>query len=217
MESTLHRQLKQLYAGDAGECEVVVDGFRIDVVNGRQLIEIQAASLSAIRDKIRALVQRHDVLVVKPLAARKKLIRLRKRGGPIASARYSPRRETIHDLFLDLVHFVGVFPHARLELEVLLIELEEDRVPARRRRKDFTVTDRRLMRVVDTARLRTVADLLKLVPPQVPAQFTTAELAAALNQPRWVAQKMAYCLRRAGGLEPVAKTGNAIVYERRAA
>jgi len=217
METTLHRQLKQHYAGDSGTCEVLVGRYRIDVVQGDQLVEIQAASLSAIRDKIRALLNRHNVLVVKPLAARKKLIRLRKRGGPVVSARYSPRRESVYDLFLDLVHFVGVFPHPRLQLEVLLVELEEDRVPARRRRKDFTVSDRRLVRVVDTARLATAADLLRLIPPEVPPRFTTADLAAALDQPRWIAQKMAYCLRQTGGLAPVDKSGNAIVYERRAA
>ena len=48
-----------------------VGRYRIDVVIGKELVEIQLASLSAIRDKIAALVKRHDVRVVKPIIARK--------------------------------------------------------------------------------------------------------------------------------------------------
>ena len=51
MESTLHQQLKRMYAKDESDREVSVDGFRIDAVSGGQLIEIQCASLSAIREK----------------------------------------------------------------------------------------------------------------------------------------------------------------------
>ncbi|MFQ5734409.1 MAG: hypothetical protein ACE5KM_20920, partial [Planctomycetaceae bacterium] len=81
METTLHRQLKELYVDDVDNREVAVDGFRIDAVVDSTLIEIQCASLSAIRDKVRRLLESHDVRVVKPLAARKFLItRRRKRG-----------------------------------------------------------------------------------------------------------------------------------------
>ena len=44
--------------------------------------------------------------------------------------------------------------------------------------------------------------------------WTTAELAAAIGKPRWLARKMAYCLREMGALEAVGKRGNAILYAR---
>ena len=40
METSLHRQLKALYAGDDGSQEVVCEGYRIDAVRGGELIEI---------------------------------------------------------------------------------------------------------------------------------------------------------------------------------
>ena len=52
METSLHRDLKKLYAGDDSQTEVVLGGYRIDAVSGGRLIEIQHGSLSAIRDKI---------------------------------------------------------------------------------------------------------------------------------------------------------------------
>ena len=60
METSLHRQLKERYAVDGAEQEVRLDDYRIDVVSGDQLVEIQHGSLSAIRDKVRRLLKKHS-------------------------------------------------------------------------------------------------------------------------------------------------------------
>lgn len=217
METTLHRQLKELYGATADDREVDVDGYRIDAVADGRLIEVQAASLAAIRFKVRALVQRHDVVVVKPLAARKLLITRRRKGGPVQSTRQSPRHETVYDVFSELVHFVEVFPHPRLTLHVLLTEQEEYRLPRQRRwgrAPKFRVEDRRLTAVVGRHELRSTADLLQLLPAALPDRFTTADIARELAIPRWLAQKMAYCLRQTQSLTAVGKSGRSWLYER---
>jgi hypothetical protein len=215
MESTLHRQLKMLYGGAAADVEVQVDGYRIDAVVRGRLIEIQQASLSALRDKVKRLLETHRVVVVKPLVSRKYLIRRDTPGGEIVSARYSPTRETVLNLFEDLVHFVHVFPHPRLTIEVVLTTQEEHRITRVRRRRrgpDFRVADRLLVDVVSTQKLKTAADLRKLLPTALPAEFTTAELAHHAQIPRWLAQKMAYCLRKTGAIDVVGKQRNAVLY-----
>ena len=215
METTLHRQLKALYSDDDSQREVQVDGFRIDAVREDVLIEIQCASLSAIRDKIRRLLRRHRVLVVKPLAANKRLVKRNRRRGRIVSRRYSPSHATFHDLFLELVHFVRVFPHPRLSVEVLLTDQEEHRLPplrGRRWRARYRVEDRRLIEIRERLTFRTATDLLRLLPASVPNPFTTADIARESDIPRWLAQKMAYCLRETGAAESVGKRGNAILY-----
>lgn len=217
METTLHQQLKALYAADSAQREVAVDGYRIDAVGDGRLIEVQSAPLGAIRDKVRSLLERHDVLVVKPLAARKKLIRYARRGGRIESVRQSPRRETVYDLFIELVNFITVFPHPRLTIDVLLTVQEEHRVPAAKRRwrsKGYRVQDRRLVEVLSSQPLRSGDDLLALIPGSLACGFSTADLANACRQPRWLAQKMAYCLRRIGAIEQVGKAGNSCLYRR---
>jgi len=217
METSLHRQLKELYAGDAAAREVRLDGYRIDAIADGKLIEIQSAPLGAIRDKVRTLLERHDVLVVKPLAARKSLIRLKRAGGAVVSVRNSPRREKVFDLFSELVNFVPLFPHPRLTIDVLLTEQEEERVPAKRRRrrgKDYRVLDRRLIRVEATHSFQTAADILALLPAELPASFTTADIARLAGMPRWLAQKMAYCLRRMEAIEVVGVAQRSRLYER---
>ena len=73
METSLHQQLKLHYAGDASQTEVVVGRYRIDAVRGDELIEVQCASLSAIKAKINALLHRHTVRVVKPVVLRTRI------------------------------------------------------------------------------------------------------------------------------------------------
>ena len=124
METTLHRQLKELYCPDTSQHEVHIDGYRIDVRDGNRLIEVQCACLFAIREKVRQLLHEHRVLVVKPLATRKFLIKRKRQHGRIISSRYSPRQGTVYDLFEELVHFINVFPHPNLTLELLLTEQE---------------------------------------------------------------------------------------------
>jgi hypothetical protein len=215
METSLHRQLKLLYGGSPDDVEVSVDGYRIDAVVRGRLIEIQQASLAALRDKVCRLLANHRVTVVKPLVSRKFLIRRDHPNGEVVSSRFSPMRETVLNVFEDLVHFVTVFPHPRLTLEVVLTEQEEhriSRVRKRRRSPDYRVDDRLLVGIVESRRLKTAADLRKLLPAALPAEFTTGELAAQAGIPRWLAQKMAYCLRKTGAIEVLGKRANAWLY-----
>jgi hypothetical protein len=214
MESTLHRDLKMLYGGSMDDVEVQVDGFRIDAVAGGTLYEIQQASLGALREKVRSLLENHSVVVVKPIACRKLLIRRAIKAGPVVSSRYSPKRESLFDLFVDFVYFVDVFPHQRLTVEVVLTEQEEHRITRVRRRHgpDYRVEDRRLHQVVSTHTLRTLADLRALLPTSLVSPFTTEDLAREAKISRHVAQKMAYCLRKTGAVDCLGKKGRSVLY-----
>jgi len=220
METSLHRQLKAHYAGSKSQQEVACEGYRIDAVRGKQLIEIQHGSLAAIRDKITALLDNHRVTVVKPIVVRKNLIKLSKRGGDVVSRRLSPKRGKLLDLFDELVYFTRVFPHRRLTLEVALVEVDELRYPGHGRRRrhrenDFLVEDQQLLTILETHRFRTLADLRKLLPRGLPATFHTGHLAQSLSVRRDIAQRMAYCMRETGAIHPVGKQGNAVLYRRR--
>ena len=216
METSLHRQLKSYYAPNADCEEVTLGSYRIDAVDGDRLIEIQHGSLGAIRDKVNCLLEDYDVHVVKPIALRKYLIKRQKKNGEIISARYSPRRGSIFDLFDDMVHFTNVFPHPRLTLEVAMTIQEEHRIARKPRRwkgKDYRVQDRALRSVEEQIQFNTTADLLKLIPGKLPSPFHTKDLAEAAGIQRWLAQKMAYCLRNTGAIVLAGKEKNAILYE----
>jgi hypothetical protein len=219
METSLHRELKRRYADpDDQRVEVRHGRYRIDAIRGGELVEVQHGSLAAIRDKIRALLQTHRVRVVKPIVATKLLVKRSREQGTIVSRRLSPKRQTMLALFDELVYFTSVFPHARLTIEVLLVEVEEWRYPGHGRRRrwrldDYVVEDQKLCAVVDTCLLKRAADLRSLLGCDLPVAFDTADLAAALHVPRHVAQRIAYCLRETGAARVAGKRGNAHLYE----
>ena len=218
METTLHRQLKERYAIEGALVEQRLGRYRIDVVQPDRLVEIQLASLTAIRDKIAALVKKHRVLIVKPIIATKHIVKRSRAGGRVVSRRRSPKQRTLLDVFEELVHFTRVFPHRRLTLEVLLIEIEEWRYPGHGRRRwrrdnDHQVEDQQLLNVLGVHEFRTAADLCRLLPASLPQPFHTGHLAEGLGVERWIAQRMAYCLRQTGAIQSVGKLRGAWLYE----
>ena len=217
METTLHRQLKEKFCEPGSEIEVKLGRYRIDVVNGDRLMEIQQSGLAAIRDKIQDLCNDYAVDVVKPLVKRKRLIKLNRKNGREVSRRWSPRRGSMLDLFDELIYFTRAFPHPNLRLYVPLIEIEETRYPGHGRRRrwrknDFVVQDKCLVDLYDIQIFDRAADLHRLLPSDLPEEFDTAELAEGLGVQRHVAQQIGYVLRKCGSAEAVGKRGRSILY-----
>jgi len=218
METSLHRELKLAYADAGSRMEVPVGAYRIDVVSGDELVEIQHGSLAAIRDKVSRLLVDHRVLVVKPIVVQKRLVRRDAKGGAVIGRRMSPKRGSVLDVFDELVYFTRVFPHRNLALEVPLVDVEEWRYPGhgrrrRRRERDYVVEDQKLLAVRSVRRFKTACDLARLVPDGLPSPFHTGHLAEALGVRRWIAQRIAYCFRKMGTTVEVGKQRNALLYE----
>jgi hypothetical protein len=157
------------------------------------------------------------VLVVKPLVVGKQIIKRARKNGSVQHSRQSPKQGSVLDAFHELVYFTRVFPHPRLELELVLVRIEEWRYPGHGRRRrwrhnDCVIEDQKLVEIVATHRLREAADLCRLVPCPLPEPFHTGHLAAALGVDRWVAQRIAYCWRQTGAARAVGKAGNTLLY-----
>lgn len=215
-EKPLHASLKRWYALPGDRVEVPLQGYFVDLVRGELLIEIQTASFGSIRSKLRALTRDHRVRLVHPIAVERWIVK-QPLGDQPGSRRKSPKRGRLEDVFVELVSFPELLCSGNLSLEVLLVQEEEVRRhdARRRRRRDGWVThERRLLDVRERHVFHGPADLAALVPSDLDQPFLTSDLAAALRCPRWLAQKMAYCLRQMGALTIVGKRGNAILYAR---
>ncbi len=214
-EKPLHASLKRWYARPGDGVEVPVDGFVIDLVRDDLLIEVQTRGFSSMKEKVIALLGLgHDIRIVHPIPVDKWIVKV-DADGTVLSRRQSPRHGSPIDIFAELVSFPDLLADAHLEVEVLLTIEEEYRrfTPGRsRRRRGWTVIERRLIEVLETVLLRHTADLSGLLPDDLLETFTTADLAEKLGRPRRAAQQMAYCLRKAGAIVVVGKHGNAIEY-----
>jgi hypothetical protein len=214
VETSLHRQLKERYGPDeGGRAEVALGGFRIDAVApDGALVEVQSGPLGPLRPKLHRLLPSHRVRVVKPVVLARRVVRRDRPGGADLSARRSPKRGALVDVFDDLIGLARVFPHPNLTIEVLAVEIDEVRVP-RRRRPGFAVADRLLRSVVATVPLREPGDLWSLLPADVPSPFTTRVLAERIGRPVALAQHIAYCLRHSGAVAVIGKRRYHPLYE----
>ncbi len=216
-EKPLHAALKEWYAQPGDQFEVSVDGFVVDIVRGDLLVEIQTANFSAIKRKLTKLTPHHPVRLVYPIAREKWIVKLAQDGNGQSSRRKSPKRGALEHVFGELVRFPHLLPNPNFSLDVLLIQEEEvRRYDGKRgwRRKGWVTHERRLLQVVDHRLFKMPADAAALLPTDLVEPFTTSDLAAAIAKPRWLARKMAYCLREMGTIAAEGKRGNAILYTR---
>ncbi|HST43114.1 MAG TPA: hypothetical protein VLK58_26550 [Conexibacter sp.] len=210
-EGPLHAAVKLALAQPGDRMEVKVDRFVIDLVRADgELVEVQTGGFGPLGPKLDALLDDHRVRIVHPVAAERRIVRVGE-GGEVLSARRSPRRATIVELFDKLVTFPSLLAHPNLTLEVLLGR--EDHIrgsePVRVRRRTRDPGERRLVEVIDRVELRTPADLLGALPPLPAEPFTTRELGALLRSPTVLAQRAVYCMRLMELIEPAGKRGRA--------
>ncbi len=164
---------------------------------------------------MRDLVSRHQVRLVYPIPRDLWIVKLpQKKGGDI-SRRKSPKHPDVVDIFEELVSFPELITHKNFQLDVVLTQEEELRSFDRRkrwRRRGWVTVERRLLAVSETVSLQSEADFMALIPASLPEEFLTSDIATAIGRPRYLAQKVAYCLRNCGLIEQVGYEGNAIVY-----
>jgi hypothetical protein len=213
-EKALHASLKQWYARPGDRFEVGVAGFVIDIVRDGLLIEIQTGSFASIRAKLTNLVQSHPVRLIYPLVQEKWIVRPATVEGRRALRRKSPKRGQLEDLFWEAVSIPHLLAHPNFSFEVLMIRAEEARRyegKRLRRRGGWGIEERRLLEVVERRLFQDTADWRRMLPEGLES-FTTADLAAALGTGSILAQKMAYCLRKAGVVEWIGRRGHANLY-----
>ena len=214
-EKNVHAALKAWYARPGDELEVELDGFHIDIVRSQLLVEIQTSNFSSQRRKLETLIETHPLRLVFPIALEKWITRLGSDGTTTIGRRRSPKKRSIFEVFKELVSIPGLILNPRFSLEVLLIREEEFRCDDGKgswRRRGWSICDRELIEVVSRHVFQTPKDFLKLLPRKLEKPFSTLELASAIEQPHWLAQKMAYCLRHMGAIQVKGKRGNALLY-----
>lgn len=222
-ESDLHAALKRHYARPIDRVEATVDGYVVDVLRAddgdspNAIVEIQTHNFAALKQKLPRLLERHAVTLVYPIAAQKWVVRTQADRRTVIGRRKSPQRGELIDLFVELVSLPNLIALPNFTLEIALIHEEEIRCPAKQKRRSrwkraWQTCNRRLLKVIDRVEFNSPADFRCFIPADLPSPFTSRELAAALDQPDYLAHKVTYCLRQMGTLDVVGKRRNAWLY-----
>jgi hypothetical protein len=217
-EGPLHAAVKALLAQPGDRLEVPIGRYVIDLVRADgELVEVQTGGFAALGRKLDALLDEHRMRVVHPVAAARRIVRVDDHG-QVLSARRSPKRGVALDIFDRLVSLPSLLTHPNLTLEVLLLSEDHIRAPAPvrspRRRRTSDPGERRLVEVLGRHELTGPADLVGLLPALPCEPFTTRQLATAAQCRLLLAQRIVYCLRAIGVLEPAGRSGRAPLYRR---
>lgn len=216
-ERSLHRALKALYAVAGSATEQSIDGFVADVVAGNRIVEVQTGSFSPLKKKLPQLLRRHPVTLVYPIAQDRYIVKMTTDPKIPAKRRKSPKHGSVFQVFSALTSIPTLLAHPNLTLEIVITveeELREVTEMRRRRRRGWVSLDRRLVEVVSTHAIASMADLFAMLDAELPEQFTSNDIATAMKSSRRLGGQAAYCFREGGVTEICGKQGNTLVYRR---
>lgn len=215
-EYSLHSDIKHWYKAPEDKLEVKLNGYIIDVLRNKLLIEIQTRNFSAIKKKITKLLHNNNqVRLVYPVAKLKWIVHV-SQSGELVGRRKSPKKGKLTDLFYELVHAPKLIRDKNFSLEVLFIEEEEVRCIDGKgswRRRGVSVKDRKLLNVFGRIVLEDSEDFLNFLPPELERPFTNKLLASKMGTSVNLAQKITYCLRKMEVISVVGKKRNQLFFQ----
>ncbi len=231
-ESSLHKTLKNFYSAQEGSREEVPeDGHIYDILcPDGSVIEIQTKNLSKLFPKIKdALSKGRKCRIIYPLVIQKEIILIKKDGTQI-SARKSPKKSSIYDLFSELTGLYPILLDKNFTLEVLLITAQEIRTKTdcpvqsknkkRRFKTDWIKTDKKLKEIHETKIFSTKEDYLNLLPEKLNDEFSVKSLEKCLKEikglPKTAASNaslMVWVLVRMNLIKQTGTKGKARIYK----
>ncbi len=216
-EKSLHADLKKWYARAGDQLEVPLDGYYIDIVRDDTLIEIQTRNFSSIKKKLLHLVESHPVRLVHAIAEEKWIVKLPQKQGGKQTRRKSPKHGCITDILDELVRFPSLMKHNNFSLEIILIKEEEVRIYDSRRswrRHGWITQERKLLEVNSNIVFEKPEDFCSLLPDDLPAEFTTEDIANVLGTSRRIVQKMTYCLKKMDVIQKIGTKNRFYLYKK---
>jgi hypothetical protein len=219
-ESTLHRQLKQLYMVDGAVEEALVGDFVVDVLlPSGEIIEVQTGSFHKLRGKIDVLTRRHRLRIVYPQFVTRRLQVCTDQSREDCYVRKSPKHGRLVDCVSQLVWIADLLHREELVVEVVLIDDREIRIADGKgswRRKGVSVVDRVVERIVASRVFAVPQDFAVLLPAAAGDSFTNHDLGKLLAVNHRTAAELTRLLRTLGIVELRGPRARANLYRKTA-
>ena len=215
-EKTLHAVLKDMEEPDRSRHEIPVDGCIADIFREEDgVIEIQTAHLYLMKKKLTRFLKRGPVRIVHPIPHEKQIILVDPMTGHPVRRTRSPKKGTFYDAFRELFGIRPFLTDPNLTLDLLLIDVDEYRVPTgktSRGRAAVQRFDRIPTQLFDELVLRRRDDYLQFVPEGLPEEFTSADFAAAAGYRRKGFSDVLLLLTQLGVLMRTGRRGRYYLY-----
>lgn len=214
-EKILHAVIKQYIEPNPEKREVKVGQWVADVLNDEGITEIQTRSYEKLRKKLPDLLDTSPVTVVLPLPHKKILYWVDPTTGERSEGRKSPKTGRPHDGLRELVKIRDFLGNPRLNVLILLIDIEEYRNLdgwGKGGKRGSSRKDRIPTGLVAEYLLERREDYAVFL-PELPDEFTLKEFlkASKLNQKRGTAGL--YILRELDLVRQIGKRGRENLYQ----
>jgi hypothetical protein len=214
-ENSLHAEIIAHLAHPGDVLEAEINRYRIDILRGSQIIEVQTRNLSKLTKKVAKVADQYQVEIIFPIHQVKYIHKIDHRGKTL-SIKKSPKKGKLIEVFKELVNAPHLITHPNVSLTVMMIEGEEfwlDDGKGSWRRKKWSIVERKLLAILSQHVYSQPADLLDLLPRSLPPQFTNRQLAENLRISPRLAGKISYTLRNADLIAVIGKNGRANLFE----
>lgn len=218
-EKKMHSVIKHFIEPDASKHEIGVGGSIADVKNECGIFEVQTASFNILRKKLPQMLESSCVTVVYPIPFEKRIIKIDALTGEAAKPRKSPKHGSFFDSFFELYKLADVIENNNLNILLLLIDADEYRIenmPVKKRGRRRRSTAERLERIPIALRGAVLicerGDWQRLLPAELGAEFTSADLAKLARIHTETAQTALRVLSRVGAVCCLGKRGRLKLY-----
>lgn len=217
-EKTTHRVLKSFFEPDAAFHEVPCGAYVADIMRDNRIIEIQTSGFAAIRDRLDFFLHSHEVTLVYPVYAVKRIVWVDPGSGLSGKSVLSPKRGRALNMLPELGGIAELFLSGRLEVKCMLLEGTEYRLQdgwGNDGKRGAHRIDRLPGALVDIISVRNADDLRALIPFGSGDSFTSKEFAKAcgFSKRSWrdIGMSIKFLIQ-AGVVEHTGKEGRAFVY-----
>lgn len=216
-EKTLHAILKYYYEPYPDSHEIKIGNFVADIVGESGIIEIQTANFDKLRKKLESFLAVATVTVVYPIASTKYLIWLDQDTGETTKKRKSPKIGTPYQVFFELYKIKNLIKHENFKLLIAMLDITEYRYLngwSENRKKGSSRYERIPTDIIDEVYINNVRDFNKLIPKDLPVEFTAKDFKLASGLSIKNARTALNILNYVEAVERVGKKGNAFVYKK---
>jgi len=211
--------LKRYFEPNEAYHEQRYKGFIADIMRGDDIIEIQTRAFNNLRRKLEVFMQDKNVTVVYPAVRTKWLCWIDPQNGEVTKRRRSPKIGQPYEVFYELYKIKVLLNNANLKLCVIMVDVEEyrnlDGWSADKKRGSHRA-ERIPVGIGEKIEIISPDDYIKLIPPQLPLEFTSADFKKASALSISTAQTALNVLNYVGAVCRTGKRGNSYIYTRAA-
>ncbi len=201
-EGTLHLVLKNYICPDREKQEIKLGRSYVDILCDGRVYEIQTRNFSSLKGKLARLLPEYPVTIVYPVIRDKRVLWTDPETGEVGGFRKSPKRESVYNIFYELVYIKPYLAHKNLSFCIFEMSADESKLLcgwSDDKKKGSVRLNRVPTGLYDVKNFLSVFDFASLLPKE--EVITVKSIAQYAGIKRALASKVANVLCSAGVIE----------------